>query len=252
MLTPWEFDRQLEQRALALKAQAAASEPAGESWLASRFFDGDPVPGGTEGMVRREVSRGPAERDGTGPGPGSPSEILRGLQEQQVAGVITARMPGPGDWAYLERPLPGPPPAHTVPVVGEAHKADQALTPQHAAAEAAMDGCDDDEDQAEEVRRRVRHLADPGQPGVPEVAEADLGKRFSQAFDVPSGYPAPGRMDPEAFRRGAIVAGEAAYSVGYATPARPVPVPSETLSAAAITRPQLTEGHSWPGPQSGS
>jgi hypothetical protein len=107
-----------------------------------------------------------------------------------------------------------------------------------------MGACDDEEDQAEEARRRVEHEADPYLHEAPEVAEADLGKRFSQAFDVPSGYPAPGRVDPEAFRRGPIVAGEAAYGVGYASSARPMPVPSATLSAAAVSRPLMTDGQS--------
>jgi hypothetical protein len=77
-------------------------------------------------------------------------------------------------------------------------------------------------------------------------AEADLGKRYNQAFDVPSGYPQPARVSAEDFRRGAIVAGEAAYSPAYAPPARPVPVPPGTLNAAAITRPLMTGGQSRP------
>ena len=125
----------------------------------------------------------------------------------------------------------------------------EALTPQHAAAEAAMGACDDEEDQAEEaeeVRRRVQHEADPYLHDAPEVAHADLGKRFDQAYDTPAGYPQMGAVSPETFRRGPIVTGEAAYGPGYCPPARRVPVPSATVSAAAIARPLMTGGQSRP------
>lgn len=97
------------------------------------------------------------------------------------------------------------------------------VTPLHSACEAGMDGPDDEEDQGEEVRRRVQYQADPVLPDLPEVSVADLGKRFSQAFDTPSGYPAMSTVNPEAFRRGPIVTGEAAYSPGHDPSARPVP-----------------------------
>lgn len=120
----------------------------------------------------------------------------------------------------------------------------QAATPLHTAAEAGMEGQDGDEDQAEEVRERVRHLADPYPPDAPEVAHADLGKLFRDAVNVPTGYPLPGHVSPEAFRRGPVTAGEAAYGVSYDPSARPVPVPSSALSAASVTRPLITDGRS--------
>jgi hypothetical protein len=45
----------------------------------------------------------------------------------------------------------------------------QAVTPQHSAAEAAMD-CDGDEDQAEELRQRIGHQAEPELVDAPEVS----------------------------------------------------------------------------------
>jgi hypothetical protein len=131
---------------------------------------------------------------------------------------------------------------------GRALKA-TALTPGHAAAEGAMDGCEgDDGDQGEELRRRVQHEADPwADPAeMPEVEHADAVKLYRQAFDAPTGYPAMGQVSPEAFRRGPVTAGEAAYSPAYDVSARPVPVPSGTLNAAAITLPLITSGQSAP------
>ncbi len=125
----------------------------------------------------------------------------------------------------------------------------EALTPQHSAAEAAMGGGDDDEaEEAERLRRRVQHLADPySEPTeAPEVAHVDVGKLYRQAVNVPTGFPPFGHVNPEAFRRGPVTAGQAAYSPGYDPSARPVPVPSATLSAAAVTRPLLTDGRAAP------
>jgi hypothetical protein len=53
-------------------------------------------------------------------------------------------------------------------------------------------------------------------------------------------------VSAESFRRGPIAAGEAAYSAGYDAPGQAVPVPVPTLSAVAIARPLLTDGHSRP------
>lgn len=118
-----------------------------------------------------------------------------------------------------------------------------ALTPQHAAAEAAMD-CDGDEGQAEEVRERIRHQAEPEPVDAPEVVHADLDKMFRDAANAPSGYPPFGHVNAEAFRRGPITADHAAYSPAYDPPARPVPVPQGAMNAAAITRPLMTDGQS--------
>jgi hypothetical protein len=123
----------------------------------------------------------------------------------------------------------------------------EALTPQHSAAEAAV-GAGDDED-AKRRRDRVRHEADPYPADVPEVAEvdlADLGKRFTQAADVPEGYPPMRPVHAEDFRRAPIAADHQANSPGYAPPGQAVPVPSATLSAGMITRPLLTDGQSRP------
>ena len=92
----------------------------------------------------------------------------------------------------------------------QARKA-QAATPLHSAAEAAMD-CDGDEDQAEEVRRRAQHEADPCPVDAPEVAHADLGKAYRDAVPGPADFLVPGRVSPEMFRQGPAVTGEAAYS----------------------------------------
>jgi hypothetical protein len=69
------------------------------------------------------------------------------------------------------------------------------------------------------------------------VARIDVSKLYRDAASTPSGYPPFGRVDPEAFRRRPIAGGEAAYGVNYDKSARPVPVSSATLSAAAIARP---------------
>lgn len=124
----------------------------------------------------------------------------------------------------------------------------EALTPAHSAAEAAMGTGDDDDEAeaAERLRRRIQHEADLYPPEVPEVAHADLGKLYRQAVNVPEGYPPFGHVNPEAFRRGPITGGEAAYSPGYDPAARPVPVPSATMNAAAITRPLMTDGRARP------
>jgi hypothetical protein len=123
----------------------------------------------------------------------------------------------------------------------------EALTPQHSAAEAAMGGAGEDEaEEAGERRERVQHLADPVPPEVPEVAHVDLGKVYRDAADAPSGYGSFGPVNPEAFRRGPVTEGHAAYSPGYDPSARPVPVPSAALSAAAVSRPPLTDGRAAP------
>ncbi len=122
---------------------------------------------------------------------------------------------------------------------------DAGLTPQHSAAAAGLEAGDDDEDQADEVRRRIQHEANLLPPDAPEVAHADLGK-IHRPVNVPEGYPPFGHVSAEAFRRGPVTAGEAAYGIDYDVSGRPVPVPSETLSAAAIGRPLITGGQSAP------
>ena len=111
-------------------------------------------------------------------------------------------------------------------------------------------GCEEGEEgeegRAAVLRRRIQHQAEPYPPEAPEVAEADLGKRYNQAHDIPSGYPQPARVTAGDFRRGPITGDHAAYSPGYSPSARPVPVPSATLSAAAITRPLMTDGRAAP------
>ena len=107
------------------------------------------------------------------------------------------------------------------------------------------------EDQDGLARRRrehVQHEVDPYMHEAPEVAHLDVGKLYRQALDVPAhpDFPAPGPISPEAFRRGPVDAGEAAYSPGYAPPGQAVPVPSATLTAAMITRPLLTDGQARP------
>jgi hypothetical protein len=176
-----------------------------------------------------------AERAGDPDAGKSPAEILRDLQERQVASVITATLPGPEAWGAYERPLPGGVQAHSVQAV---KGGDVPLTPGHSAAEGAMDamnGQDHGEvSEAEQLRRRVQHEVDP--VDVPEVDVAELGKRYDQAFGVPSGYPAFRPVHAEQFR------------TGPATPGRPVPVPTATLNAAALTRPPLglADGHARP------
>ena len=78
------------------------------------------------------------------------------------------------------------------------------------------------------------------------AAEPDLGKRFSQAYDTPDGYPRLQQVSAESFRRGPVTAGEAAYSPAYEAPGWSVPVPSAVLGPGMIARPLLTDGHSRP------
>jgi hypothetical protein len=130
----------------------------------------------------------------------------------------------------------------------------QALTPAHAAAEGALGAAEPEEPEGaeREARERIRHLADPYAPDAPEVAHADLGKRYDQAYEVPAGHPAPlGPVSPESFRRGPLTAGEGAYGPGYVPSVRPVPIPQATLSAAAICRPLMTDGQSRPSAPGG-
>jgi hypothetical protein len=129
-------------------------------------------------------------------------------------------------------------------------KAAEALTPAHAAAEAGLDA-DGTEcpDEAELRRERIRHLADPYPPDLPEVDQldvAEVGKRFNQAFDTPDGYPPLRPVNAEQFRRPPGAPGHAADSPGYGPPGRPVPVPSATLTAEMISRPALLAGQSRP------
>ena len=121
-----------------------------------------------------------------------------------------------------------------------------ALTPGHAAAEGAMD---EGAETAEQLRRRVQHEADPGaeDAGAPEMA----GKAFRDAYEVPAEYPQVPRVSAEAFRRGPIPAGQAAYSPGYEEPRWSVPVPSGVLAPEMITRGPLTAGQSPPVAPSG-
>lgn len=120
------------------------------------------------------------------------------------------------------------------------------LTPQHSAAEAAVDA-DGDED-AERLRRRIQHEADPylHEDDLPEVAHADLPKAFDQAVNVPEGYPPMRPVHAEDFRRAPATAGHAAYSPGYKQPGRAVPVPSAALTPGMVARPLLTDGRSRP------
>jgi len=127
------------------------------------------------------------------------------------------------------------------------------LTGSDSEAIAANEYAGDVEEDAEAQRRRsrIQHEADPYASDsdddgcvMDEAIVADLGKRFRNAYDTPSGYPVMDQVDAEMFRRGPTVAGEAAYGPGYAgfaPDACPVPVPSATVSAAAITRPLITE-----------
>jgi hypothetical protein len=128
-----------------------------------------------------------------------------------------------------------------------------APTPGHVAAEGAVDGQEPDE--AEQRRLRFQHLADPlAEPAeVPEVAVADLDKAYrdGQAFQPPAGYPEPRRVSAEEFRRGPLAAGHAAYSAAYEAPGRPVPVASEAMNAARISRPLMTDGRARPRPPGG-
>ena len=260
MLTPFEvqqkLDRQVrEQRALTLKAQAAQRPDDGQDWLAARMFDGDPSAGASNLPPGPEIPRGPAEREDPGPAAArTPSEILRELQRRQVAGVVTARLPGPGGWPGLELSMPGGAAANGP---GLAVKAD-VPTPQHAAAEAANQYAGDAEENAEAQRRRsrIQHEAEPfagGNDGrhMDEAALADLGKRFRGAADVadtPSGYPPMRPVSAEQFRDGPITADHASYGAAYEASPRVVPVPTAVITAAAITRPLLTDGHAATSP----
>jgi hypothetical protein len=120
-----------------------------------------------------------------------------------------------------------------------------APTPGHSAAEGAV-GADPGEDDAERRRRRVQHEADPypDPAEVPEVAHADLGKRYDQTADEACGYPpfVP-VVNAEEFRKGPVTAGHAAYSPGYEVPARPH-LPPVHLDAGMISGAPLTEGQS--------
>lgn len=133
---------------------------------------------------------------------------------------------------------------------GRALKAAEALTPAHAAAEAALDA-DGTEcpDEAELRRERIQHLVDPYPPDLPEVDQldcAEIGKRFNQAFDAPDGYPPLRPVNAEQFRRPPVAAGHVANSPGYDPPRRAVPVPSATLAPGMISRPLLSDGQSRP------
>jgi hypothetical protein len=142
--------------------------------------------------------------------------------------------------------------------------AEQALkagtpTPGHAAAEAAVEA--GDQEGAEEARRRrlrVQHEADPcTEPAeLPEVTEADLGKRFTQAFDNnAAGYP-PMTPPPSAemFRR-PLTRGQASPGADYEPPSVSVHVPRGLIEAGAISPDLLTGTWSCPvtgGPWSGA
>lgn len=198
MLSNAEIDRKFAARAAALKA---------ENLLPARL-------------------QAEAEQAGGGR---SPAEILRDIQERQNAGVITQAMPGPEAWGDYETPAPGTSQAQQ----DQAVKGD-AVTPQHAAAQAAQAADEAGPDEAERRRQRVQHLADPYPADLPEVDEVDLaevGKRYNQAYDTPAGYPAMRPVRAEQFRQGRV------------TPGQPMPVPRETLAPGMVTRPALSDGH---------
>jgi hypothetical protein len=125
-------------------------------------------------------------------------------------------------------------------------KTAQPLTPGHAAAEAANEyaAANEEAAEAERRRRRIQHEVDPYLHEAPEVASFDVGKVYRDALNVPEhpDFPAPGPVNPEMFRRGPVVAGESAYSPGYAAPGQAVPVPSVTLAPGTATRPLLSDG----------
>ena len=129
----------------------------------------------------------------------------------------------------------------------KAAQAARSLTPGHAAAEGALDA-DDENERARRRRERVQHEVDPYMHEAPEVASFDVGKMYRDGLDMPAnpGYPAMRPVSPEAFRRGPVIAGEAAYSAGYAVPGRAVPVPSAILAPGMISRPLLTDGQARP------
>lgn len=87
-------------------------------------------------------------------------------------------------------------------------RARRAVTPQHAACEAAVAG--DCDELARERARRVQHEADP----VGEVATPDMDKAFRDAYLPPADYPQPVRVGPGDFRRGPITAGQDALGPG--------------------------------------
>jgi hypothetical protein len=120
-------------------------------------------------------------------------------------------------------------------------QARDAAPPPHSAAEGLADLGEAGED--ERRRERIRH-ADPYPPDAPEVAHADLGKRFTDAIDVPTGYPPMRPVSAEMFRDGPVTADHASYGAAYEASPRVVPVATATVSAAAITRPLLTDGRS--------
>jgi hypothetical protein len=118
-------------------------------------------------------------------------------------------------------------------------QAREALTPQHAACEAAVDGGDDEA--ARERARRVQHLADPAAP--------DLGKALGDAYLPPADYPQPARVSPEDFRRGPTTDRQAALSPGYepplSFPLMPDPQPSQagwSLAAPPPAGPYVSGG----------
>lgn len=144
----------------------------------------------------------------------------------------------------------------------------QPPTPGHAAAEAAL-GCAevsaagqyagdaDGSAEAQRRRARVQHEVDPfagdddgrETDHMDEAALADLGKRFrgsADVADIPAGYPPFRPVSAEQFRDGPVTADHASYGAGYRAAPRVVPVPQGTLSAAAITRPLMTDGRSSP------
>jgi hypothetical protein len=232
MLTWGEVDRLCDERDRVHKA--AEVQRLGGDWLGTRMFDTGPATATEAEMLRREVSRGPAERDDPGPAAGlTPTQILRELQQQQVTAVVTARLPGPHGWAALELGLPGgPPPGPDRAVKG-------GVTPLHSACEAGVDSPDDEEDQADEDRRRVQHLADPWS----DPAEApEMAKQHPKVYAIPAGYPVPATADPADFRRPALTAGQPAPSPDQSPPHQPLippvalaSVPEATL--AALRRP---------------
>jgi hypothetical protein len=109
---------------------------------------------------------------------------------------------------------------------------------------------------AQRRRSRIQHEAEPftgDDDGrhMDEAALADLGKRFRDAADTPSGYPVMGPVSAEQFRDGPITRDHASYGASYEAAPRVMPVPTATISAGAITRPLLTDGRSRPGAPAG-
>ena len=122
-------------------------------------------------------------------------------------------------------------------------RAREALTPQHAACEAAVSGPDDEA--AAEEAERVQHLADPY---APAPAAPDMDKVFRDAAPGPGAYPAPSAMSPA---RGPahpdLTAGHAAPGPGCQLPAA-FNVPRATLNAADFCRGPITGGQAAPSP----